>query len=162
MSSKQFVEFRGNGFWAYDVVLGVFLKHLIDAATSRLDPIPDAWLSDAVASWRVVAAISDYGLSLDGTWSPQQLDTFTELADEACNALSWRDEIPAEEIETWEMVEGVRCFARGLPAVKTASAIRLGRAIIQLIDGTLPEAPPGTSWFFATDENPRTIQMRDE
>jgi hypothetical protein len=119
-------------------------------------------LSDAVASWRVVAAISDYGLSLDGTWSLQQLDTFTELADEACNTLSWRDEIPAGEIESWEMVEGVRCFARGLPAVKTASAIRLGRAIIQLIDGTLPEAPPGTSWFFETEENPRTIQMRDE
>lgn len=32
MTATQFIEYERDGFWAYDVVLGVFLKHLIDAA----------------------------------------------------------------------------------------------------------------------------------
>ena len=32
MSQTQYVKYANRGFWAYDVALGVFLKHLIDAA----------------------------------------------------------------------------------------------------------------------------------
>jgi hypothetical protein len=153
MSQTLFVHFRDGGFWAFDVVSAVFLKHLIDAATSYLDLHEEPWLSDAVARWRVNAAISDLGLFLDDSWSREQVNTFTALARAACDALSNRDKIPAEEIQSWQMVDDLCCFARGLPAVTAASAIRLGEAIIKLVNGVLPEPPPGTWWFFATEDD---------
>jgi hypothetical protein len=161
MSKTLYVEFRGSGFWAYDVVSAVFLKHLIDAATPHLERAGDGWLSDAVTKWRVNAVISDFGLYLDDSWSVKQIKIFTALATEACETLSGRAAIPAEEIESWQMKDGLCCFSRGMPAVSTASAIRLGRAIIQLVNGTLPEAPPGMWWFFATEDSPTTIRKRE-
>jgi len=160
MSKTLFVHFRDGGFWAFDVVSAVFLKHLIDAANIHLERHHEPWLTDAVAHWRFNAVSGDYGLFLDDSWSVQQVATFTALARKACAALSKRDTIPAEEIQSWQMIEGDagQCFARGLPAVPTASAIRLGEAIIKLVNGTLPEPPPGTWWFFATEDAGDTIR----
>ena len=52
------MEFRGRGFWAFDVVSGVFLKHLVDAA-NQLPRLPEnGWVGDAVAMWKVNAAVA--------------------------------------------------------------------------------------------------------
>ena len=160
MSQTKFVEFRGEGFWAFDVVALVFLKHLIDAATQSSEFESNSWLVDVVEHWRVDAVVSDYGIFLDDSWSAAQLTTVSELVTAACRALSERDLIPAREIESWEMIEGHRCFARGLPFVSTAPATSLGRAITQLLNGTLPEPPPGTWWFFGTEEMAPTMGRR--
>ena len=162
MSKTLFVSFRDNGFWAFDVVSAVFLKHLIDAATTYLERHNEAWLLDAVAKWRVNAVISDLGLFLDDSWSPPQLDTFTALAIAACDSLAKRDQIPAEEIESWEMADGLRCFARGLSAVSTASAIRLGEAVVKLVNSALPDPPAGTWWFFFATDAYTTIRKRGQ
>jgi hypothetical protein len=95
---------------------------------------------------------------MDDSWSLEQTDTLSALTRAACDVLSKRDKIPAKEIESWQMVDDLYCFARGLPAVMTASAILLGEALIKLINGTLPEPPPGTAWFF-TDEGCTTIPV---
>lgn len=161
MSRTLFVEFRGDGFWAFDVVVGIFLKHLIDAASLRLEEKDEAWLAEAVAEWRVNAVISDLGLFLDESWSQNQIDAFTALGKEACNSLAERESISAEEIESWEMADNLHCFARGLPSVTTASAIRLGDAIVKLVNGSLPAPPPRTWWFFATEECAATMPRRE-
>ena len=75
MSRTQFVEYRDHGFWAYDVALGVFLKRLIDAAEEYHATEAGSWLSEAISWWRVVACVSDYGLTLDSTWSAEQVAT---------------------------------------------------------------------------------------
>ena len=160
MSKTLFVGFRGNGFWAFDVVSAVFLKYLIDTATPLLDDVHQSWLSYAVARWREDAVISDFGLFLDDSWSTEQIHAFTALAGDACDALAKRETIPASEIESWRMVDDLSCYTRGLPFVPTASAIRLGRAVIQLVNGTLPEPPVGTWWFFSTDDAPTTCLRR--
>jgi hypothetical protein len=160
MSKTLFVEFRGRGFWAFDVVSGVFLKHLIDASTPYLERPDYAWLCDAAGHWRFNAVIGDAGLFLDDSWSSEQTATVTKLATAACSELSKRAEIPAEEIESWLLLDDLRPFARSLPSVTTASAIRLGRAIIELINGTFPESPAGTWWLFSTEDAPTTIRKR--
>jgi hypothetical protein len=171
MSKTLFVYFRDRGrergtegFWAFDVVSAVFLKHLVDAATSHLLLQNEAWLADAIGHWRFNAVCGDCGLFLDDSWSIEQIATFTKLAREACSVLSKREEISAEEIQSWQMVEGKdgRCFARGLPALTTASAIRLGEAIINLVNDKLPEPPPGTWWFFGTEESGATMGKRGD
>ena len=65
MTRTQFVESRRDCFWAYDVVLGIFLKHLIDAAEASAEA-DEPWLSKEVSWWPVVACVSTYGLTLDG------------------------------------------------------------------------------------------------
>lgn len=164
MSQTLFVNYRDGGFWAYDVVSAVFLKHLIDAATAHLERRDEPWLADAIAKWRFNAVCGDLGLFLDDSWSVEQIATFTALVRKACDALSKRDKIPSEEIQSWQMIDGEngRCFARGLPAVTTASAIRLGEVLIKLVSGTLPDPPPDTWWFFATEDSGATIRKRGD
>lgn len=161
MSRTLFVEFCGDGFWAFDVVVGVFLKHLIDAASLHLEEKGEAWLAEAITAWRVDAVNADLGLFLDQSWSQHQIDVFSALVEEACNSLAERESIAADEIESWEMIGGLRCCTRGLPSVTTASAIRLGDAIAKLVNRALPAPPPGTWWFFATEECAATMPRRE-
>jgi hypothetical protein len=140
MSATQYVKYADRGFWAYDVALGVFLKHLIDAA-EKSDRATTAWLSHAISSWRVVACIGDYGLTLDADWSASQRRDFIALAEEASARLAKRASIPAEEIVRWQVLDDLSIFPRGATEVLTAPIVELGRAIIELVSGELPEAP---------------------
>jgi hypothetical protein len=156
VSNTQFVSYSKNGFWAYDVALGIFLKHLIDAAeASDLEESP--WLSDAIPWWRTVACISDYGLTLAEGWSEAQHKTFIALAEDACQRLANRAAIPAKEIIAWPLLGDLRIFPRGATEVATGPVIELGRAVIALLSGTLPEPPTATAWLYGTDGGRRAL-----
>ena len=162
VTSKQYVEYRDRGFWAYDVALGILLKHVIDIA-APLTAAPDSeWLASAVSNWRVPAAISDYGFEIDKDWSATQLDVFVNLFDRACRSLNEREAIAAEEIESWKILDDLRLSSRGAPKVFTAPVVELGRAIIALVDGSLPAAPSGTAWFYGVPQGRITIGMRSD
>src|SRR5258708_24236630 len=107
MTATQYVECENRGFWAYDVALGVFLKHLIDAAEAS-DQAKTAWLSTAISSWREVACISDYGLMLDAGWSAGQRQAFIALPEDASARLAKRASISAEEIGGWRLLDQLR------------------------------------------------------
>ena len=140
MSKTKYVRYDDRGFWAYDVALGVFLKHLIDAAEAN-DQATSAWLSRATQSWREVACISDFGLTFDSHWSEADRLTFLTLAETACSRLSQRTSIPAQEIVNWRMLDDLQIFPRGATQVLTFPIVELGQAIIALVRGELPEAP---------------------
>jgi len=159
VTKTQFVGFGNRGFWAYDVALGIFLKHLIDAARAS-EQSDTTSVSSAVADWRVTACISDYGLTLDPAWSANQHETFVGLAEEACKSLATREYIAAEEIVSWPILEDMRIFPRGAKAVFTAPVVELGRAIIDLVSGQLPDAPKGEIWFYGTPEGRCTLRTR--
>jgi hypothetical protein len=157
MSKTLYVEFKGHGFWAFDVVSGVFLKHLIDAAAPWTRGEDGAWLAPAIERWRINAVFPDCGLFLDEAWSPRQIQTVTEIAEAASDELSKRTEIPAHEIESSVMFGFERIFARGVPCVTTASLIRFGRAFVDLLNERLAKPPPGTEWFFGTEDAETTV-----
>lgn len=159
MSKTKFVEYRGDGFWAYDVSLRIFLKHLIDASTPHIATLEGEWLDEAISSWRVVAAVADYGLEIDATLTARQIDTFINLADRACNVLAERDVIAADEISSWPILDDLRIHTRGATKVLTAPVVELGRAIIALVNGSLPPAPKGTAWLYGTPEGRDTIRV---
>lgn len=52
MSKTKYVGFADRGFWAYDVGLGAFLKHFIDAVEAS-DEARAPWLSAAGADSRI-------------------------------------------------------------------------------------------------------------
>lgn len=53
MSKTMFIEYRGDGFWAYDVAVGVFLKHLIDRAVLYNERQPSPWLGEDIKHWQM-------------------------------------------------------------------------------------------------------------
>jgi hypothetical protein len=62
MTATQYVEYANRGFWAYDVALGVFLKHLIDAAETS-GQAQMAWLLTAISTGAKWLAFRIMGLS---------------------------------------------------------------------------------------------------
>lgn len=158
MTATKGIEFEGRFFWAYDVAAGVFLKHLIDEAeASQQADAP--WLSQAVSRWRVQAAVTECGLTLEDGWSSAQRQTFVELAEAACKKLAARESIPAKEVASWPMTDKLRIFPRSATEVRTAPIIELGRAIIALVSGNLPPSPKGEAWFYGTPTGRSTIRM---
>ena len=161
MSKTLYVGFRGRGFWALDVVSGIFLKHLIDAAALCVAARREPWLSVAVEHWRFNAVVCDCGFFLDDDWSGEQVQAVRELATAACNMLSNRSAISAEEMSSWPLLDGTGVSPRGCASIAMESVIRLGQAVIQLLDGSLPEAPPGAWWFFGAEDYPRTVAKQE-
>lgn len=159
MTATKAIRFEGRFFWAYDVAAGVFLKYLIDEAEAS-EQADEPWLSDAVSHWRVQAAITEYGLTLEERWSSAQRQTFLQLAEAACKKLAMRETITAKEIASWRLTDKLRIFPRNVTEVPTAPVIELGRAIIALVSGNLPRPPEGEAWFYGTPSGRSTIQMR--
>lgn len=158
VTQTRFVGYRDRGFWAYDVALGVLLKHVVDVAESRSAEPRLAWLEEAARSWWITAVL--YGLEMDVSWSPEHVKVFTDLVRQACERSEARAKIPAEEIAAWPIVDDLRIFPRGAVEVFTAPVVELGRAIIAIVDGSLPEPPAGTWWLFGCPEGRTTIQKR--
>jgi hypothetical protein len=148
MSKTQFVDFGNRGFWAYDVALGVFLKHLIDAAESH-NQSNSQWLSELIGSWRTVACVDTYGLTIDPAWSDEQRKIFVELARTAVDQLGMRVSIPAAEMMSWKVLDNQGIFPRGEEAWPTEPIIELGNAIVALVSGTLPNTVD-MNWLYGT------------
>jgi hypothetical protein len=159
MSATRYVGYVDRGFWAYDVALGVFLKHLIDAAEASVH-VKTPWLCAAISSWREVACIPDYGLTLDVNWSAEERQAFIALAEDASARLAKRASISAEEIVGWHLLDDLHIFPRGAAEVLTAPVVELGRAIIELAYGKLPEAPDSEFWFYGTPTGRQTLRRR--
>ncbi len=155
VSKTKYVEYTNRGFWAYDVALDIFLKHLIDAAEAS-GQAKTGWLSSAIESWRM-ACIPDYGLTLDAGWSAVQQQAFIALAEQASARLANRTSIPAEEIVNWRVLDDLHIFPRGEKEVLTAPVVELGRAIIALVSGELSEAPNGKTWLYGTPTGRQTL-----
>jgi hypothetical protein len=117
-------------------------------------------LADAISSWRVQAVVTEYGFTLDEKWTSSQRQTFIKLAEQACKKLASRESIPAKEIISWPMVDDLRIFPRGQKEVFTGPVIELGRAIIAIVSGELPESPEDEAWFYGTPTGRSTIRMK--
>jgi len=161
VSATQFVKYADRGFWAYDVAVGVLLKYLLDAA-QKSGEAHTPWLSKAISDWRVWAVISGYGFTLDEAWSADERKTFIVLAEQACADIGARNSISAEEIVSWPFVDDLRIFPRGAKEVLTGPIVELGRAIIALVAGELPEAPDGKIWFYGTPTGRQTLDVRKD
>jgi hypothetical protein len=158
MSKTRFIEYGGDGFWAYDVAMGVFLKHLIDQACRQVERQTLAWLTDSIDRWRENAVVPDVRLYLDPGWTDDQRRLVRTLIDDACRDLEKSESISAEEAASWKILDGQGIVLRGAAQIPTAPAVELGRAIGLLLEGALPEAPPGSWWLYGVEDGVSTIQ----
>jgi hypothetical protein len=162
VSQTAFVSYGDDGFWVYDVGLSIFLKHLIDVAEPRANEPDAGWLLEAIAWRRVVAACQGtFGLEIQQPWPQAQRELFVALARQACDLMAKRKKWSAKEVTSWPIKDDERIFPRGAKFISTAPVIELGRAVIGLIEGTLPEPPQGTYWFFGTPKGRDTLRKRE-
>ncbi|MBX7184393.1 MAG: hypothetical protein K1Y01_04530 [Vicinamibacteria bacterium] len=151
MSKTQFVEFSNRGFWAYDVALGIFLKHLVDAGENP-EHAAIQWVQDALPKWRAVIAAAGSGLGwrIDEGWLGSESGLFLQLAQEATRQLASRASIPVAEMEEWAAFDGLENVSRGVPVVLTAPIVELGEAIHRLLQGPSVDPPHGKYWLYGT------------
>jgi hypothetical protein len=159
MSKTHYIQYRDDGFWGYDVAQGVLLKYLAELAEARAAQPGMSWLKEAAHSWRIGAVL--YGLHIEESWSAEQLGVFKHLVLEACELLQAREAIASAEIEAWPMVDDLRIFTRGAKEVSTAPVVELGRAVVSLIEGSLPAPPAGTWWCYGFPPGRTTIRKRE-
>lgn len=160
MSATKYVTYGDRGFWVYDIVLGVFVKHLIDAIEAMTGVSRAPFLDKALQHWRL-APFLDIGFHFEKSWTELQHQNVIAFTEAACTRLATRDSIPMEEIVNWSFGGDLRLFHRGLKEVRTAPVIELGRAVIALLHDELPKAPKGEAWFFA-DTGRSTLKMEPE
>ncbi len=159
VAKTYYIQFGDDGFWAYDVAQGVLLKYLVDIAEARASQAGMSWLKEAAHSWRIGAVL--YGLHIEESWSVKQLGVFKGLVLEACERLQQRETISSTEIEAWPMIDDLRIFTRGAKEVATAPVVELGRAVVSLLEGSLPAPPTGTWWCFGFPDGRTTIRKRE-
>jgi len=159
VSKTMLVEFRGKGFWAYDVVGAILLKHLVDVAQQVAQLPQKSWLQDVITQWQINACVTDFGFYLNDNWSDAQIHLIQNLLSEAQAQLSQRDYFTGAEIQAWQLVDGLQICARGHDLIPTKPVIRLGQGISSLLQNQMEEPPSGTWWVYGLGENKETIQM---
>ena len=158
MSRTSFIRYGEDGFWAYDVALGILLKHLIDVA----EPLcaEDIWLRGRVDFWRVVAIPeTDYRLDLSG-WSDRDPGILRRLLEVSIVALEEKGSISSDEASAWDILDGEGVFLRGASEFPVKPVIELARAMIALLDGALDPSPMGMWWFYGLERGRDTIRRR--
>ncbi|SRR6266496_2291937 len=161
MSKTTPVEFRGRGFWAFDVSLSILLAELIDIAEALEPEQRPPWLADVLPQLRIHAVVGDFLFDLDFDLEDEPLDEFIALIAEASRRLRQRRTVTAAEAAEWRVLDDETVLWRSADAVDTAPIAELGEAIIQLLQGTLPPPPAGTWWSFGFSGGPGTVAMRD-
>src|SRR6266540_4111889 len=76
MSKTTPVEFRGRGFWAFDVSLSILLAELIDIAEALEPEQRPPWLADVLPQLRIHAVVGDFLFDLDFDLEDEPLDEF--------------------------------------------------------------------------------------
>ncbi|QDU47066.1 hypothetical protein Mal52_55940 [Symmachiella dynata] len=160
MSKTLFVEYRNAGFWASDVAASVFLKFLIEVANEHILQNQDEWLNDDIAHWRFNAGVSDCGLHLNNEWKPSQTEVVIVLCRNAVKRIRENGDIPASEVATWRLFNDLEVCTRGFDPIPCEPVARLGDAVADLLNNTLPVAPHGHWWFYTLDNEVKTIAKK--
>ena len=160
MTRTAHVNFRDDGFWAYDVAGSVFLWFLIDAANKRLSSHDEPWLREMVQHWRVAAFITEMAHYTDDNWTTSQVDLVIQLSRHAIDAIRSHGDFAASDVQSWPVLDENRIFARGHDPIPAEPVARLGDAFIQLLQGQLPAPPDQHWWFYTLELETDTIKMR--
>lgn len=162
MSSTVPVGFRERAVWAWDVSLSILLAHTVQVGEETLALEHDiAWLAPTLFELRRHALIGAHAyFDLDLALDDSQREQLLGMVAEASRRLRQRGTVTRAEAEQWRILDDHtlpwRSSAEALDAKPVAD---LGQALIDLVHGNLPLAPPGTWWYLGLEGGPRTIPM---
>jgi len=149
MSKTLFVDFRGSGFWAYDVAAGIVAEEMVQVARQR-QPM-DGWLAQAIEGWEVTIDVSDYGLPLREDWKESQLVVVRNIIETVAERLAARDTLSSDSFRT---------DFRGADSFPVAPVVELALALRNLLGGDLEAPPRGAAWLYGAEGGRYPIAMR--
>jgi hypothetical protein len=159
VSKFGLVEFSGQSFWTYDVSLSIMLVETIRVGEELPADQRPEWLSEALDEFRVLAVVPDLGFSID--WPAESVGLLRSLLVQASQRLAARGALTAEEVATWNLLDGYTIDLRGAEVVDMYEVVELTEATIELIDGAFTEPPPGTLWMYGFPGGRSTVPRRD-
>jgi hypothetical protein len=118
-------------------------------------------LSDALDQLRVLAVVADLGFVIEMSWPIDGVDLLRSLLVEVSRRLAARGTLTADEVATWNVLDGDTIDLRGAEVVDLAQVVELTQATIELIDGTLAQPPAGTWWLYGFPGGRSTVGMRN-
>lgn len=158
MSKTTPAEYQGIRFWVFDVCESILFAEMADVAAGTAAADHSAWLAGLEHQLRVHAIVgADFAIPLD-EWCDGHEARFLALVTEAGRRLAERRTITAQQAATWIVLDGAPIIWRGQDAVGTEPIVIFAEALIAIIRGTYPQAPPGHQWYFGLPGEVRTIQ----
>jgi hypothetical protein len=153
-------EYHGFCFWVFDVCESILFAEMAAVAGETPACEHSAWLADLERQLRVHAiAGADFAIPLDQMCDGHE-EQFLALVAEAGRRLAGRGTITAHQAAAWIVLDGFPIIWRGQDAVDTDPIVVFAEALVAIIGGTYPQAPPGHQWYFGHPGEVRTIQMR--
>jgi hypothetical protein len=159
MTSTAFVQYRENGFWAYDVAGSVFLWFLIQSAEEHLATTTSPWLQEMIQNWRVAAVVTEMAHYADDEWTPAQVELIVQLCRTTTGAIRQHVEFSGDDVQAWPVLDDQRIFVRGHDPIPAEPVARLGDAFASLLQGQLDDPPEQHLWFYTLDMDASTIKM---
>jgi hypothetical protein len=160
VSKTAYVEFADQGFWAFDVSLSIMLAETVWVGDGLPKDQRPEWLPDALDKLRVLAVVSDLGFVVELSWPLDGVRLLKSLLMEVSRRLTVRGMLSADEVATWDVLDGDTIGLRNAEVVDLAPVVELTQATIQLLEGTLPQAPSGTCWMYGFEGGRHTIAIR--
>lgn len=158
MSGTTTIRMGERFFWAVDDACGVWLAYLVEEI-ARQGAESDPWLAESARSWRVAAAVTDYGANL-GAPTPEQADRLRAIAVTARETARANGDVPVDRLRQWIMVGDLAVsdgFSRTGDRVGVDRVLEVADGSIALLDGSLRPDPPGSQWFLGTGDGWRVM-----
>lgn len=160
MSCTQYIEFRGAGFWVFDVVSSVFLKFLMNAAEEQITANPEDWLRESISHWRINATTTDFGFYLNDDWTEAETAVVIAMCRAAIEAIRVRGNISAVDLQSQPILDDLFIDTRGIDLIPSQPIIKFGEAVTALLENKLSKPPLHHSWIFDLDDEIRMIPMK--
>ncbi|AEV85462.1 hypothetical protein ACWT_4440 [Actinoplanes sp. SE50] len=140
--------------WAYDGALAILLAQLLRDVEGIPPDHRPPWWDSRVEELRTQAMFSDLFFDVALGLEPGQREELAELFEDSADRLAERQPRTPGQVDDWHLV------FRGDHAYDVGPIAELGRALGELLRGTLPAPPPGTLWLYGTPGGRTTISPR--
>jgi hypothetical protein len=158
VSQTTWTEYHDFGFWVFDVCASILFAEMAAVASETPAAERSAWLADLEHELRAHAVVSDFATPLH-EWCDGHEEQFLALVTEAGRRLAERGTITKQQAAAWIVLDGTPIIWRGQDAVDIDPIVTFADAVIAIIRGTYPQAPPGQWWLFGVPGGVQTIQM---
>jgi hypothetical protein len=160
VSKTAYVGFADQGFWTFDVSLSIMLAETVRVGEELPKDQRPEWLPNALDELRGLAVASDLGFVVELSWPPDGVRLLRSLLTEVSRRLAARRMLSADEVATWDVLDGNTIELRNAQVVDLTPVVELTQATIQLLEGALPQAPNGTWWLYGFEGGRGTVSIR--
>jgi len=155
--------FRGFEFWVHDVCQALLWAEMIGVVEDLPPKERPDWTTELLPRLREHAALGDLYVPLE-EWAGGHEEEFVELVARARRRLAERGTVTPQEAARWIVLDDLPVIWRGDEPIETAPVVEFADAVVEIVRGVHPPAPPGRQWYFdirRTPDGPATVEIAE-